>query len=179
VAQEKAQKPESSPDSAENAEAPQAEAPQAEAAVPEVEAEPAVAETPAPAEPTGQGAPTGEPPTDPEKNDEKPSAAAEEVMDLPDFSDMLAAAAANSIDMLNDVELNVKIELGRAEMTVDDILKLTSGSVVELDKLAGDPVDILVNEQLIARGEVLVVNDNFCVRVNEIVRGLTEQIAQE
>lgn len=96
--------------------------------------------------------------------------------DLPDFSGMLVDAAASSIELLNDVELNVKIELGRAEMTVDEILQLSNGSVVELNKLAGDPVDVLVNEQLIAHGEVLVVNDNFCVRINEIVPGISERV---
>lgn len=96
----------------------------------------------------------------------------EQLPDLPDFGPMLAEAARSSIELLNDVELNVKIELGRVEMTVDEILRLTNGSVVELDKLAGDPVDVLVNEQLVARGEVLVVNDNFCVRINEIVQGI-------
>ena len=99
-----------------------------------------------------------------------------EIPDLPDFSGMLADAAASSIELLNDVELNVKIELGRAEMTVDEILQLSNGSVVELNKLAGDPVDVLVNEQLIAHGEVLVVNDNFCVRINEIVPGISERV---
>jgi len=101
-----------------------------------------------------------------------------EVPPLPDFSNMLADAAAGSIDMLSDVDLNVKVELGRTQLTVDEILRLTTGYVVELDKLAGDPVDILVNEQLIARGEVLVVNDNFCVRVNEIIPGVSERAAQ-
>ena len=72
----------------------------------------------------------------------------EETPDLPDFSNMLAAAAASSIDMLNDVELDVKIELGRTELTVEEVLHLSEGSVVELNKLAGDPVDVLVNEQL-------------------------------
>ena len=96
----------------------------------------------------------------------------EQVAPLPDFSNMLADAAASSIEMLNDVDLDVKIELGRTELAVEEILQLTEGSVVELDKLAGDPVDILVNEQLIARGEVLVVNDNFCVRINEIFSGV-------
>jgi len=102
---------------------------------------------------------------------------ADQLPDLPDFGGMLAQAAQSSIELLNDVELNVKIELGRTEMTVDEILRLTSGSVVELDKLAGDPVDVLVNEQLVARGEVLVVNDNFCVRINEIVKGIAEKAA--
>ncbi|MBN2063452.1 MAG: flagellar motor switch protein FliN [Sedimentisphaerales bacterium] len=97
-----------------------------------------------------------------------------EVPELPDFSGMLSAAAQGSIDILSDVELDVKVELGRAEMEVQQVLSLAAGSVVELNKLAGDPVDILVNEQLVARGEVLVINDNFCVRINEIVRGVSE-----
>jgi flagellar motor switch protein FliN/FliY len=76
---------------------------------------------------------------------------------------------AQGIDLLADVNLNVKIELGRTHMLVEDVLKLTEGAVVELDKLAGDPVDVYVNERHIARGEVLVLNDNFCVRINEII----------
>ena len=56
-----------------------------------------------------------------------------------------------------------------AELLIEEVLQLKSGSVVPLDKLAGDPVDILVNGRLVARGEVLVLNDNFCVRVAEIV----------
>ena len=67
------------------------------------------------------------------------------------------------------------IELGRTEMLVEDVLRLTEGSVVELDKLAGDPVDVYVNQRLVARGEVLVLDDNFCIRVNEIVDDLDEQ----
>ena len=74
-----------------------------------------------------------------------------------------------SIDLLRDVELELKIELGRTRMSLDEILKLRKGSVVTLDKLAGDPVDIFVNGRLVARGEVLVLNDNFCVRVAELV----------
>lgn len=76
--------------------------------------------------------------------------------------------AAATIDLLDDVQLDVKIELGRTNMYIEDVLRLGVGSVVELDKLAGDPVDIYVNERLIARGEVLVLNDNFCVRINAI-----------
>jgi flagellar motor switch protein FliN len=88
---------------------------------------------------------------------------------LPNFQQVIRDAQVSSIDLLRDVELNVKIELGRSRMLVEDVLKLTEGSVVELDKLAGDPVDVIVNGRLVARGEVLVLNDNFCVRVNEIV----------
>ena len=65
--------------------------------------------------------------------------------------------------------LQVKIELGRTRMLVEDVLRLADGAVVELDKLAGDPVDVYVNERHVARGEVLVLNDNFCVRINEIL----------
>ncbi len=98
--------------------------------------------------------------------------------DLPGF---VAAAGSGGpvtagLDLLNDVELNVKIELGRSRMMVEDVLKLGEGSVVELDKLAGDPVDVFVNDKLVARGEVLVLNDNFCVRVNEIVAGVREEV---
>src|ERR1700722_16077605 len=94
---------------------------------------------------------------------------------LPNFQQVMQDAQVSSIDLLRDVELNVKIELGRSRMLVEDVLKLSEGSVVELDKLAGDPVDVFVNERLVARGEVLVLNDNFCVRVNEIVAGVQEE----
>ena len=92
---------------------------------------------------------------------------------LPDLAGGASAAGSalnQAIDLLRDVQLNVKIELGRTRMLVDDVLKLGEGSVVELDKLAGDPVDVFVNERLVARGEVLVLNDNFCVRINDIVQ---------
>lgn len=91
---------------------------------------------------------------------------------LPDFQQVMQDAQVSSIDLLRDVDLDVKIELGRSRMLVEDVLKLTEGSVVELDKLAGDPVDVFVNDRLVARGEVLVLNDNFCVRINEIVAGV-------
>ncbi len=94
---------------------------------------------------------------------------------LPNLQQVMAEAAVSGIDLLRDVDLNVKIELGRARMMVEEVLKLGEGSVVELDKLAGDPVDILVNDRLVAHGEVLVLNDNFCVRINEIVAGLQEE----
>lgn len=76
-----------------------------------------------------------------------------------------------SLSLLRDVELELKIELGRSRMAIEDLMKLRKGSVVPLDKMAGDPVDVLVNGRLVARGEVLVFNDNFCVRVAELVSG--------
>jgi flagellar motor switch protein FliN/FliY len=95
--------------------------------------------------------------------------------DLPSFNRAVSKAAGGPIELLKDVDLNVKIELGRTRMLIEDVLRLAEGSVVELDKLAGDPVDVYVNDQLVARGEVLVLNDNFCVRVNEIVAGVKEE----
>jgi flagellar motor switch protein FliN/FliY len=73
------------------------------------------------------------------------------------------------IDLLGEVEMDLRIELGRTQMRLEEVLQLRSGSVVALDKLAGDPVDVFVNGRLIARGEVLVMNDNFCIRVTELV----------
>ncbi len=82
-----------------------------------------------------------------------------------------ASTDAATLDLLRDVQLDLKIELGRTHMQLDEVLQLKTGAVVTLDKLAGDPVDIFVNGRLIARGEVLVMNDNFCVRVAELVAG--------
>lgn len=90
-------------------------------------------------------------------------------LNLPNFRQAIGAVPSGAIDLLRDVDLDVKIELGRTKMLIEDVLRLAEGSVVELDKLAGDPVDVYVNDQLVARGEVLVLNDNFCVRINEIV----------
>lgn len=82
---------------------------------------------------------------------------------------LIAGGDGIGLQALQDVELDLRIELGRTELLIDEVLQLKEGSVVPLNKLAGDPVDILVNGRLIARGEVLVLNDNFCVRVAEIV----------
>ena len=94
---------------------------------------------------------------------------------LPDFESPVKAAEVHDIDLLSDVALTVRIELGRSRMLVEDVLRLDSGAVVELDKLAGDPVDVYVNNRHVARGEVLVLNDNFCVRINEILSGPEEE----
>lgn len=77
--------------------------------------------------------------------------------------------SSSSIDLLLDVVLNVNVELGRSSMSIKDILALGPGSVVELDKIAGEPVDVFINGTLIARGEVVVVDEKFGVRVAEIV----------
>ena len=80
-----------------------------------------------------------------------------------------ALAAARRLDLLADVEMGVTAELGRTRMTVRDLLALTPGSVVELDRLAGSPVDVLVNGTLVARGEVVVIDEEFGVRISEII----------
>lgn len=90
---------------------------------------------------------------------------------LTDFTGAAASTNSATLDLIRDVDLDVKIELGRTHMYLEDVLKLGKGSVVTLDKLAGDPVDIYVNGRLIARGEILVLNDNFCVRVAELIAG--------
>ncbi len=74
-----------------------------------------------------------------------------------------------SLEMLMDVPLNISVELGRSHMTLRHTLELVQGSVIELDRLAGDAVDILVNERLLARGEVVVVDDKFAVRITELI----------
>jgi flagellar motor switch protein FliN len=92
-------------------------------------------------------------------------------LSLPDFNRSSGSGAqAGAIDLLSDVNLNVKVELGRTRMLVEDILRLNTDSVIELDKAAGDPVDIYINGRHIARGEVLVLNENFCVRISEIIQ---------
>ncbi len=73
------------------------------------------------------------------------------------------------LDLLLDVPLSVTVELGRTRMTIQELLSLGPGSVVELDKVAGEPLDIVVNDRLVARGEAVVVNDKFGIRITDIV----------
>ena len=74
-----------------------------------------------------------------------------------------------SLDFILDIPLEVSVELGRTRMVINDLLQLGQGSVIELTKLAGEPLEILVNNKLVARGEVVVVNEKFGVRVTDIV----------
>ncbi|MBG80494.1 MAG: flagellar motor switch protein FliN [Phycisphaerales bacterium] len=82
---------------------------------------------------------------------------------------VVAGVSGSDLSMLSDVHLAMTVELGRTRMLVDDVLGLESGAVVELDKAAGDPVDVLVNGRPVARGEVLVLDDTFCIRISEIL----------
>ena len=81
----------------------------------------------------------------------------------------ISQTEARNLDMLLDIPLQLSVELGRTKRSVKEILELTSGSIIELDKLAGEPVDILVNNRLIAKGEVVVIDENFGVRITDIL----------
>lgn len=75
----------------------------------------------------------------------------------------------HSLDFILDIPLKVTVELGRTKMAVRDILQLAQGSVIELSKFAGEPLEVLINEKLIARGEVVVVNEKFGIRLTDIL----------
>lgn len=83
-------------------------------------------------------------------------------------------ADLSSIEMLMDVPLKITVELGRTRMLVREVLDLQAGSVVELDRMAGDLVDVYINERLIAKGEVVVVDDKFGVRITEMLGGFAK-----
>ena len=79
------------------------------------------------------------------------------------------AKSTANLDMLMDVPMKISVELGRTKMSLRQTLELVQGSVSELDRLAGDPVDVFVNERLFAKGEVVVVDDKFAVRITELI----------
>ena len=80
-----------------------------------------------------------------------------------------ASSTAHSLELVMDIPVTLSMELGRTRMSIRDLLQLAQGSVVKLDRPAGEPLDVLVNGCLIARGEVVVVNDRFGVRITDIV----------
>ncbi|MGE7940949.1 flagellar motor switch phosphatase FliY [Lysinibacillus xylanilyticus] len=84
-------------------------------------------------------------------------------------SNVISQSEARNLNMLLDIPLQVTVELGRTKRSVKEILELSSGSIIELDKLAGEPVDILVNSRLIAKGEVVVIDENFGVRITDVL----------
>lgn len=77
-----------------------------------------------------------------------------------------------NIDVIMDVPVTLSLEVGRTKMTVGNLLRLRQGSVVELDRLAGEPLDVLVNGQLVARGEIVVINDKFGIRLIDVLSPL-------
>jgi flagellar motor switch protein FliN/FliY len=94
-----------------------------------------------------------------------------------DTNDANSSEPNRRLELLLDVPLDVSVELGRSRVSIQDLLALGPGSVVELDKIAGEPLDILVNDRLVARGEAVVVNDKFGVRITDIV-SQSERIAR-
>ncbi len=94
-----------------------------------------------------------------------------------DGSELKQDPDTKRLELLLDVPLDVSVELGRARMSIQELLALGPGSVVELDKIAGEPLDILVNHRLVARGEAVVVNDKFGVRITDIISP-TERVAR-
>ncbi|HEY3266006.1 MAG TPA: flagellar motor switch protein FliN [Armatimonadota bacterium] len=88
------------------------------------------------------------------------------------FAPMAPSARAtdhNALDLILDVQLEATVELGRSKVLIRDVLALGPGSVVELDKLAGEPADLLINGRPLARGEVVVIDENFGIRITEIL----------
>lgn len=85
------------------------------------------------------------------------------------FGPSNAAGAGNDINMILDIPVQLTVELGRTRIPIKNILQLAQGSVVELDAMAGEPMDVLVNGFLIAQGEVVVVNDKFGIRLTDVV----------
>lgn len=86
--------------------------------------------------------------------------------------DALNKLKVQNLDFILDIPLKVSVELGRAKVIIKDLLQLGQGSVLELDKLAGEPLEVLVNGKLVARGEVVVVNEKFGIRLTDIISPL-------
>jgi flagellar motor switch protein FliN/FliY len=94
-----------------------------------------------------------------------------EVADFPEFDDVKSSGieGESKLDFLKDLQLNVYIELGRTKMTIKELLELERGYVIELDKLASEPVDVYVNNKKIAEGEVVVIEKHFGIRITNLV----------
>lgn len=141
---------------------------QVEEAAPTVTAPPQVEQESAP---VGQGQPVGMQSSQPQhiggniNQQSQIQAASFSTFDPVELND----TGQRNLDMLLDIPLQVTVELGRTKRTVEEILEFTQGSIIELDKLAGEPVDIFVNQKLIAQGEVVVIDENFGVRVTDIL----------
>lgn len=88
---------------------------------------------------------------------------------FPSFKSVITEKTENSIDILMDIPMKVVVELGKTVLKIKDILELGPGSIIELDKLSGEPVDILVNGRQIAKGEVVVIDENFGIRISDVV----------
>ncbi|MCM3025557.1 flagellar motor switch phosphatase FliY [Bacillus safensis] len=126
---------------------------------------------PQPAAPQTQSAPAQQ--VAPPKRQAKPKPAAPvnvAPVEFESFSEpQHTTSQLGNLDMLMDIPLSITVELGRTQRSVKEVLELSAGSIIELDKLAGEPVDILVNKRIVAKGEVVVIDENFGVRVTDIL----------
>ena len=103
-------------------------------------------------------------------SESQPQIAAQPADIFPSFGSGGAnAGMMNELDMILDIPVQISVELGRTKITIKNLLQLAHGSVVELDAMAGEPMDVLVNGTLIAQGEVVVVNDKFGIRLTDII----------
>lgn len=93
----------------------------------------------------------------------------EEAVAVAEEADSKTSGSVSGIDMILDIPLQLSVELGRTKMLINDLLQLGQGSVIELTKLVGEPLEVLVNEKLVAKGEVVVVNEKFGVRLTEVL----------
>lgn len=121
----------------------------------------------APADPAPHGAPPGAEPDDDRHLHSVPVPVAQPVT-FPSLDEVPSSPGGSDISLLLDVPLQVTVELGRTQLRIRDVLELVPGSIVELDKLAGGPVDVLVNGKQIARGEVVVIDEEFGVRITDV-----------
>ena len=114
--------------------------------------------------PAAQGAPV------PDATSQEPAASAAPAPEAggPPISDELRESAPN-LDLMLDLPLDVTVELGRAEMPLAHVLALDTGAVIQLDRLPGEPLDLLVNGRLVARGEIVVLNDTFAFRITDLI----------
>ena len=121
------------------------------------------------AAPQAQSAPMQQ--SAPPKRQAKPKPASQSMpVEFEAFSEpQHTTSQLGNLDMLMDIPLSITVELGRTQRSVKEVLELSAGSIIELDKLAGEPVDILVNKRIVAKGEVVVIDENFGVRVTDIL----------
>ena len=106
------------------------------------------------------------------------------LVDLPSFSPAVSMPAFSQdseagLGRVRDIPLEVTVELGRTRLLIRDIMDLSAGSIIELDKIAGEPVDLFANGMLVARGEVIVIDDNFGVRVTEIITAKDRSVSEK
>ncbi len=93
----------------------------------------------------------------------------EETEKIEDVNEKTEEQAARELDFILDIPLELSVELGKTKMLVNDLLQLGQGSIIELNKLAGEPLEVYINRKLIARGEVVVVNEKFGVRLTDVI----------